>query len=329
MLNKFKDYLQSVSSFFTGFFNRKITVISTFNGIGSFSESLKQMGIDFKMLKVCEIDEDANNTYYQNNKLVKSRHIDDIRVLLDKIKKMFKVDILVQTPPCQSFSLAGSREGFKSDNGNLFLTSIELQKKVDSNIVIYENVKGLVSHHKTHYIYLDKNGIEVEFDSKPKKETIKKEGLQLVRTIDLSQKSLINKEFDGKKKSIGHTLHTIEKLLLEDTRYNYYWKVVGSNEVGLPQNRERIFIFGIKKELDKGNFTFPKNMPLHYTVEDIIEENPDESTFYNNENNHELILHNQEKKEGKIHTYGKYDKTMTYESTRRVSYPYVSPTITL
>lgn len=272
---------------------RKVKMISTFNGVGSTSEGLKQLGIDTDIHTICEIDESANKTYFKNFPENEDRLVEDIIDLEQNIHKGLKLDLLIQTPACQSFSIAGLKQGFESDNGNLFKTAIDLQKKVDSTVIIYENVKGLISH--------DKKKGEYE--------------------------SLINKEYDGKKKTIGHTLHIIETLLIQDKRYNYYWKIINSSDQGLPQNRERIFIIGIKKEFDRG-FTFPENRNIEFTVEDILEKDVDHSYFYNNKENHKLILTNQVRRENKIHTVGKYEDTMTYESTRRVYTSYVSPCIT-
>ena len=272
---------------------KKFKIISTFNGIGSASEGLKQLNIDTDIHTICEIDKNANDTYFNNFPENKNKLVEDINDLEQNIQEGLKLDLLIQTVPCQTFSIAGGREGFESKNGNLFKTSIDLQKKVDSNVVIYENVKGLISH--------DKEKGEYE--------------------------SLINEEYDGKKKTIGLTLHTIETLLLQDTRYNYYWKIINSLDQGLPQNRERIFIICIKKELDKG-FRFPKNKDIEFTVKDILETNVDHSCFYKNKQNHKLIPTNQVRRDNKIHTVGKYEDTMRYESTRRVYSPYVSPCIT-
>ena len=269
------------------FDKKRIQVISTFNGIGSFSEGMKQLGVNFNMNTVCEIDKSANETYYKNN--LKKTHYNDINDMVKGQLVNDKADILIQTPPCQSFSMCGKRLGLESDNGNLFLTSIKLQKQLDSNIVIYENVKGLVSHDKSIGEY----------------------------------KSLINKNFG--KKTIGHTLHRIETLLLEDTRYNYYWEVLNSCDLGLPQNRERIFIVGIKKELDTG-FTFPEKRDLDFTVEDILEENVDKSYYFKNVSNHKSELTFQKKRPNRIHTIRKYT-TMKYEKSRRIYSPYVSPCI--
>lgn len=266
---------------------KELKVISTFNGIGAFSDALKQLSIRATKI-ICEIDKKANETYYANNEFIAENHIDDINQLLKIIKEGFKCDMLVQTPPCQSFSIQGTRNGLESENGNLFLTAINLQKKVNANVLGYENVKGITSHDKQSGVYT----------------------------------SLINNAY---KNTIGHTLHIIELLLLEDDRYNYYWKTINVADQGLPQNRERIFIIGIKKELDYG-FTFPENIDLEFTVADILEDEVDESFYYNNNANHTLVPVNQERRANRIHTIGKYDG-MTFQSTARVQAPYVAPCI--
>ena len=282
-----ENTLNFIQSLVAKIFGQKIKVLSTFNGIGAFSDALKQLGILSNKI-ICEIDKKANQTYYTNNEFIAENHIDDINELLETIQEGFNVDILIQTPPCQSFSIQGIRAGFESNNGNLFLTAINLQKKINANIVIYENVKGLLSHDKQTGAYT----------------------------------SLINSEY---KNTIGHTLHTIELLLLEDNRYTYYWKTINACDQGLPQNRERIFIIGILKELDTG-FSFPENIDLEFTVADILEDEVDESFYYNNIANHRLVPANQVRRVNRIHTYGKYEG-MTFQSTSRVHYPYVAPCI--
>jgi len=100
--------------------------MTTFNGIGAFTESMKLLKLLYKMIGICEIDESTNKTYYKNNKYIHKIHTNDINDLLKTVKQGLLVDILIQTPPCQSFSIQGKRFGLNSDNGNLFLTSINL-----------------------------------------------------------------------------------------------------------------------------------------------------------------------------------------------------------
>lgn len=39
---------------------------------------------------------------------------------------------------------------------------------------------------------------------------------------------------------------------LEKAGYNNYWKVLNAKDFGVPQNRERVFIISIRKDIDKG-----------------------------------------------------------------------------
>lgn len=57
---------------------------------------------------------------------------------------------------------------------------------------------------------------------------------------------------------------------LEEAGYNNYWQVLNAKDYGIPQNRERVFIISIRKDIDKG-FTFPRPIQLSKTLHDIIE----------------------------------------------------------
>lgn len=49
---------------------------------------------------------------------------------------------------------------------------------------------------------------------------------------------------------------------LEDAGYSNYWSVLNAKDYGIPQNRERVFIVSIRKDVDKGDFQFPDKEPL-------------------------------------------------------------------
>lgn len=321
-----KNIFKSMHKIYLSVFGRDAKILTTFNGVGTFSYALKLIGLKIDEQIYCEIDEVANKTYRKNNKFKLSSFVNDINKLLVKVKRGERFDFLVQTPPCVSFSSQGKRQGLKSLSGNLFLKAIELQKKVDSTVVVYENVLGLVHHEKYIYTYRNEFGEEFETRTKKSDKELKNEKLTLINRVEDSYSSLINPEYDGKKKSIGLTLRVIEEQLLEDDRYNYYWKVIDSSTQGVPEARKRIFIIGIKKEFDK-SFKFPDNIDLKYTVEDVLEPEINESHFFKNSNNYELNISNQKKRRNKIHTYGRY-VGIKYESDGRVSFPYVAPTIT-
>lgn len=66
---------------------------------------------------------------------------------------------------------------------------------------------------------------------------------------------------------------------LNDAGYNNYYDVLNAKNYGIPQNRERVFIVSIRKDVDDGSFRFPAPQPLNIRLKDILEENVDEK-FY-------------------------------------------------
>ena len=52
--------------------------------------------------------------------------------------------------------------------------------------------------------------------------------------------------------------------------YNLHWQVLNTKDYGLPQNRERVFLIGIRNDLPN-SFVFPKGVPLKLRLKDILE----------------------------------------------------------
>lgn len=84
-------------------------------------------------------------------------------------------------------------------------------------------------------------------------------------------KNLISKKF---KKEFEIVLTS-----LEEAGYNNYWKVLNAKDYGIPQNRERVFIISIRKDIDNGLFKFPKQIELKLRLKDMLEDEVDEK-FY-------------------------------------------------
>jgi len=73
----------------------------------------------------------------------------------------------------------------------------------------------------------------------------------------------------------GETIKVIKKTLNE-IGYNIYYEVINASYYGVPQSRERVFIIGIRKDLDIDNFSFPDPTMETVTVKDILQ--PDKLT---------------------------------------------------
>lgn len=66
---------------------------------------------------------------------------------------------------------------------------------------------------------------------------------------------------------------------LDKAGYVSYYDVLNAKDYGIPQNRERVFIVSIRKDIDNGTFKFPKSIPLDKRLKDVLETEVDER-FY-------------------------------------------------
>jgi len=75
----------------------------------------------------------------------------------------------------------------------------------------------------------------------------------------------------------GKTFRTILDSL-EQIGYKVYWKVLDAIMFDVPQQRKRIFIVGVRNDIDK-EFVFPDGKLTTRTMKDIIESNVDANHF--------------------------------------------------
>lgn len=69
---------------------------------------------------------------------------------------------------------------------------------------------------------------------------------------------------------------------LEELGYNNYWKVLNAKDYGVPQNRERVFIVSIRKDVDT-RFEFPKGFDNKIRLKDVLEDKVDEKYYLRDE----------------------------------------------
>ena len=72
------------------------------------------------------------------------------------------------------------------------------------------------------------------------------------------------------------------KIVLDSLKaagYNNYWQVLNAKDYGIPQNRERVFIVSIRKDIDNGSFKFPEAFPLKLRLKDMLEDEVDEKYY--------------------------------------------------
>ena len=71
--------------------------------------------------------------------------------------------------------------------------------------------------------------------------------------------------------------HTVQESL-DEAGYNNYVQVLNAKNYGIPQNRERVFIISIRKDIDMG-YVFPEPIPLQLCLKDMLEDKVDEKYY--------------------------------------------------
>ncbi len=123
--------------------SKKLKVVDLFSGCGGLSKGFLDAGFDV----VLGVDNDAPSleTFQANHGHSKVLNADLFdKNAIEEIKKSTdgEVDVLVGGPPCQGFSLTGTRS-FDDKRNRLYLSFIEAVKELKPKAFLIENVPGL------------------------------------------------------------------------------------------------------------------------------------------------------------------------------------------
>nr|DAN25001.1 MAG TPA: Cytosine specific methyltransferase [Caudoviricetes sp.]DAX42424.1 MAG TPA: Cytosine specific methyltransferase [Caudoviricetes sp.] len=123
---------------------QKIKVITLFSGIGSQEMALRNLGIDYEVVGISEIDKFATKSYEAIHGKV--HNFGDI----SKIEELPYCDLLTYSFPCVDISQSGKMQGIKEGTRSGLLLEVErllLKAKENGTLPKYlllENVKNLV-----------------------------------------------------------------------------------------------------------------------------------------------------------------------------------------
>jgi DNA (cytosine-5)-methyltransferase 1 len=222
------------------------TVASLFAGIGGIDKGFEQAGANIVWAN--EMDKNACITYSTNfdHELkeadVRSVHTDE----------MPKTDLITAGWPCVAFSVAGNRHGMKYKCHDC---------KHEHSVTYDEYINRAVCPEcGGHTEAIDPRGT-LFFD--------------VVRFIRAKKPKAIFLENvkNLKGHDNGNTFRVIEQMLRE-SGYHIDSEVMNTMEYGnIPQNRERIFIVGFRKEEALNNFIWPDKITLTTTIDDILDRN--------------------------------------------------------
>ena len=243
---------------------KKIRVVDLFSGVGGLTFGFYYKLEDGGFVRRNNVQFVFSNEYApQAVAAFKKNYGDTIPVIagdicditddmIDEYTNGEEVDVIIGGPPCQSFSTVGQRR--YDDRAKLSNQYLRLLERIKPKMFLFENVKGILSMKEIFY-KVDNNGETVYTEVRKHRgdhEYTKKEPI-----IDHYGDLVIEKlksEFDR----IGYTIQTQTML---------------ATSFGVPQNRERVFIIGIRKDVDI-DWTYPTGSNIRYTIEDAISDLP-------------------------------------------------------
>lgn len=188
----------------------------------------------------------------------------------DKIENVFNIEVEedhtytannIITYNCQDFSVAGKQKGS-------VWTCKECEHEYNP-LTVHWSERGKCPNCSSENIEKTRSSLLVEY-------------LRVVRAnrpnfgIYENVKNIVGRQF----KDTTFKLFTDE---LEEYGYNVYWKVLNAKNYGIPQNRERVYLIFIKKDLDNGKFQFPKPFDNGIRLKDMLEDVVDQKYYLSKE----------------------------------------------
>lgn len=192
---------------------KEITVDAFFSGCGGLDLGFEEVG--FRVQWANEFDSKIWRTYRLNHKgaLLCERSVTELTGA-----DVPDCDGMIGGPPCQSWSVAGSRRGIGDKRGRLFWNYISLICEKKPKFFLVENVKGILS----------------------------------------KKNSAAFRGFLGAFSEAGGG-------------YDVSWRLLDAADYGVPENRERVIIVGIRKDLGfRFRFPEPTTPRWRVTLRDAI-----------------------------------------------------------
>jgi DNA (cytosine-5)-methyltransferase 1 len=209
--------------------------------------------MNYKLIKYCEFDKYAYKSYDAIHNTTQDDNLGDIYNA--DFKVLPQSDLIVGGSPCQDFSISGKQKG------SIWICN-ECEHKYNP-LEQHWSKRKECPNCNSEDIDKSRSSLVVEYlrairENKPK------------FFIYENVKNIISS-----KHKITFDLFIKE---LHEYGYKTYYEVLNAKHYNIPQNRERVFVVGIRNDIDKG-FIFPKKMELQYKLKDVLEEVVDEK-FY-------------------------------------------------
>lgn len=214
---------------------------------------------NWKLVNFCEFDKYASKSYCAIHNVDESLNLGDINEVDENNLQPF--NMICGGSPCQDFSIAGEQKGSVwtcKDCGHEYNPlMVHWSKRDKCPCCDSENIEKTRSSLLVEYLRVIRGN---------------KPNFGIYENV----KNIISQKFRDT------TFKRFEEEL-QEYGYNTYWKVLNSKDYGIPQNRERVYLLFIKKELDNGKFKFPEGFDNGIRLRDMLEDEVDAKYYLSQE----------------------------------------------
>lgn len=261
------------------------------------SKAINRLNVPNELVGFSEINKHAIKSFSSIHNINSNLNYGDI-CLIDETQ-LPDFDLFSFGSPCQDFSVAGKQKGAE-------WTCNKCNYKYNPLDVYYSNRKKCPN-----------------CDSRDIEKTRSSLIVEALRIIKHKQPKYLLME--NVKNLVGKSFKpSFDKIIKELNEYGYntYWKVLNAKEYGIPQNRERVFVFCIQKDFDNSNFQFPTPFDNGLRLKDLLDDKVDEKYYISQEKINQLITTLDDKnsllldmcqarREGKPREYTEYSPTLS------------------
>lgn len=219
----------------------------------------KSLNKKWELVNFCEFDKYATKSYCAIHNVDESLNLGDINEVDENNLQPF--NMICGGSPCQDFSIAGEQKGSVwtcKDCGHEYNPlMVHWSKRDKCPCCDSENIEKTRSSLLVEYLRVIRGN---------------KPNFGIYENV----KNIISQKFRDT------TFKRFEEEL-QEYGYNTYWKVLNSKDYGIPQNRERVYLLFIKKELDNGKFKFPEGFDNGIRLRDMLEDDVDAKYYLSQE----------------------------------------------
>lgn len=232
---------------------KKVTIATVFSGIGAAEQALKQLGIDHEIIFACDNGERYfDYTVEQIDEIIKSKPTKTTEQVVRELYDATGKKNYVKESYFANYDITDSQwfEDVRFVDGKPYKGKLDLfvGGSPCQSFSTYGRRKGLEDTRGT--LFYDYARLVMEIQPKA--------------FIFENVTGLLNHDS-------GKTWMVIRETF-ESLNYDIYMKILDAKDYNLPQLRKRVFVVGIRRDIDCPAYSFPPPVPLTHKSTEYLDE---------------------------------------------------------